>query len=70
MIPGPYTIVRCHFPDESTDMPDYRTLKYGYDSAEQAWSALPIVAAEEGIAEEECAVVRIIAREDMSRFFD
>jgi predicted HTH transcriptional regulator len=49
MIPGPYSICKGDFaPDE--DAMVYRTLKFGYDSARQAFAARAEVSAESGIA--------------------
>ena len=49
MIPGPYSIFQGDFaPDE--DGMIYRTLKFGFDSARQAFAARAEVSAESGIA--------------------
>ena len=49
MIPGPYSICQGDFaPDE--DGMIYRTLKFGFDSARQAFAARAEVSAESGIA--------------------
>lgn len=70
MIPGPYAICQAVFLDEDSDTPDYKTLKYGYDSAEQAWADVQTVASEEGVPAEDCLVIRTVDREEASRFTD
>ena len=67
MIPGPYAICHVTFPDDS-DCASYRTLKYGYDSAESAYSALETVASESDVPGSECAVIRHIDRNEAGDF--
>lgn len=67
MIPGPYAICHVTFEDNSGSA-IYRTLKYGYDTAMEAYSALSSVASEFGVAESECAVIRHIDYEKAGEF--
>ena len=44
MISGQYSI--CHVTTaENSDAPTYKTLKYGYNTAKQAYETVPVVAA-------------------------
>ena len=67
MIPGPYSICYVFFPDDS-DSASFRTLRYGYDTAMQAFSAIGKVAEDSGVPESDCAVVRGIDREEAEDF--
>ena len=69
MIPGPYALCRIHLPEDS-DYPSYITVRYGYDTAKQAWDARAVLAAEEGIEETDLVVVRPIERAEIERFID
>lgn len=68
MIPGPYAICHVTFASEGTDNPTYASLRWGYNSANQAYAALPAVVAEAGIPADECAVIRHIDREEAEEF--
>lgn len=70
MIPGPYSICHVSFDHQGADEAAYITLRYGYDSASQAYAALPAVAAEAGIPADDCAVIRHIDREEAEAFRD
>jgi hypothetical protein len=67
MIPGPYALCRIHLPEDA-DYPSYITVRYGYDTAKQAWDARATLAAEEGIEETALAVVRPINPDEIDRF--
>ena len=60
MIPGPYSNCKGDFaPDD--DAMIYRTLKFGYDSARQAFAARAEVSAESGIPVDDLVVIRFVA---------
>ncbi len=67
MIPGPYSIVHCT-PIENEDCLNLRTLKWGYDTAVQAYSALSSVAAAAKVAAKECTVIRDIQADEAAAF--
>ena len=67
MIPGPYSILQTTYEGDSDAM-SYMTLTFGYDTAEQAYSALGKVATDAGVPAEECIVMRIIEREEAADF--
>lgn len=58
MIPGPYSVCRFELVSDDGDALAYFTLRYGYDSVKQARAALPTLAREAGVPEEELCVVR------------
>ena len=62
MIPGPYSICRTSFPPES-DAAIFTTIRSGYDSADEAFADIPVIAREEGIPEEELVVIRFVDQE-------
>ena len=64
MIPGPYSVCQISFPPES-DAAIYTTIRSGYDSAEEAFKDIPVIAREEGIPEEELVVIRFVDREEI-----
>lgn len=69
MIPGPYSI--CHTKiSDSNDCVDYLTIKFGYDTAEQAYNSLPDVAKELNLKADDCIVIRHIEREEAVEFTD
>lgn len=68
MIPGPYSICHGVFEDEASEVPTFKPLKFGYDTAEQAWKNLDAVASEEGVSPEECTVIRVVEREEAKSF--
>ena len=63
MIPGPYSVCRVSFPEEDSDATRYDTVKYGYDTAEHAFSEIPELAEEEGIPAEDLVVIKFIEKE-------
>ena len=63
MIPGPYSICRISFPDEHSDAATYETIKYGYDTAEDAFADIPAVAEEEQIPAQDLVVIKFVDRE-------
>lgn len=67
MISGPYAVCHVTFPDES-DAAIYRTLRFGFESATSAQDALADVAAESGVAWQECAVIRHISTDEAGQF--
>ncbi|MBA7495685.1 hypothetical protein ES702_06274 [subsurface metagenome] len=62
MIPGPFSICRISFPEDS-DTPIYTTICYGYDSAEEAFDDISEVVDQEDIPVEELVVIQFIKRE-------
>lgn len=69
MIPGPYSICKIEFAP-GDDAIIYRTLKFGYDSASQAFEARAEVSAESGIPVDDLVVIRFVAPEEAERFED
>lgn len=67
MISGPYAVCHVTFPEESDDA-TYRTLRFGFESAIAAQDALADVAAESGVAWQECAIVRHINTDEAEQF--
>lgn len=67
MISGPYAVCHVTFPDES-DAATYRTLRFGYETATAAQDSLADVAADSGVAWQECAVIRHINTDESERF--
>ena len=67
MIPGPYGICHVTFSNDS-DAAIYRTLRFGFSSATSAQEDLADVAAEFGVAWQECAVIRQIDTAEAHRF--
>jgi len=63
MIPGPYSICRISFPDEDSDSATYETIKYGYDTASEAFRDIPTVAQEEDVPAEDLVVIKFVERE-------
>ena len=57
MIPGPYSICAVEVP-EDTDSPNYYTLRWGYDSIEDARADMPKIAKEEGYPIADLCVLR------------
>lgn len=70
MIPGPYSICYIDAPEDGGDGAVYKTLKFGYDSAAEAYRELAAVAAEEEVPADECTVIRYIEAEEAERFSD
>jgi hypothetical protein len=64
---GPYAICHVTFPNGS-DAATYRTLRSGFKSAEAADDALADLASEFEVAWQECAIIRSIAIDEVSRF--
>lgn len=69
MIPGPYALCRMHLPEDS-EFPSFITVRYGYDTAKEAWGARAALAAEEGIEETDLVVVRPIDQDEIESFID
>jgi|LakMenEpi03Aug12_release.lakeMendotaPanAssembly.Ray.scaffolds.fasta_scaffold1033158_1 hypothetical protein len=67
MIPGPYSICHISFLDES-DAPTFKTLCFGYDSAEAAYLDLSFIASQQNMPADECTVIRLIETEEASQF--
>lgn len=67
MIPGPYAICHIDFP-ENSDAAIFKTLRFGYDSAEAAYRELEKVATEKKLDVSECGVIREIDREEAADF--
>ena len=63
MIPGPYSICRISFPDEHGDAANYATIRYGYDTAEDAFDDILTVAEEEDLPTEDLVVIKFVDRE-------
>jgi len=61
---GPLSICHLRLNPEDGDGLTYRTLRWGFDDAGQAWRALPAVAAEHGVRAQECAVIGHLGPED------
>lgn len=70
MIPGPYILAHATETDHQTDGLTYRTLAYGYDTAQQALDGRAAIAAQHRIALSEIAVLRFIDVEEADRFLD
>lgn len=69
MIPGPYCICHVVFGEKSdSDVPTYRVLRYGYDTAESAYKNIDAVASDEDVPASECTVIRQIEREEVNEF--
>jgi len=67
MIPGPYAIY-AFTPDDS-DGGTFQTLSWGYDTATDAFNALPqVAAATHNVAESDCVVLRMIDRDEAAQF--
>ena len=62
MIPGEYSVCRIAF-EEDSDAATYSTIQYGFDTAEQAFGAIPGIARDENIPEDELVVIRFVERE-------
>ena len=58
---GTYSLCRISFEDNS-DAAIYTTIKYGFDTREQAFAAIPEIANAEKIPEAELVVIRFIDR--------
>jgi hypothetical protein len=69
MIPGPYAICFVEF-EENSDAGTYRILRWGYDSAADAFKDVATVASEKKVAEDRCTVIRQVDREEAGRFMD
>ena len=61
---GAYQICRFFLKDDQSEVPDYSSVKWGYDTAQQALRALPKIAEESGIKLEELCVVRAYFSEE------
>ena len=63
MIPGPYSVCRISFPQDS-DAAIYTTIKYGYDSAEDAAEDIPELARAENIPTEDLVVIKWVGTKE------
>jgi ACT domain-containing protein len=70
VIPGPYSLCHVTFPDPESDSATYTTLRYGYDTANEALSDLEVVAGEKGVPSDEVAIIRYVDVEEIDRFID
>ncbi len=61
MIPGEYSVCRIAF-DKDADAAIYTTIQYGFDTPEQAFDAIPGIARDENIPEDELVVIRFVER--------
>ena len=68
MFPGPYSICHGFFGDNNSDACSFRTLKFGYDTASNAYSDIEDIAKEEKVEVNECVVIRIIEKDEASGF--
>jgi hypothetical protein len=68
MIPGPYSLCHATFPAADSDAAIYRTLRYGYDTAGNAFHVRAIVAREFSVPEDEIVVLRVIDAEEQAEF--
>lgn len=66
MFPGPYAVCRVEVEDAS-DIINFFTLRYGYDSVEQAESDFEKISREFNVPLEELAVVRSWFYHDLVR---
>jgi len=69
MIPGPYAICHVTFKDND-DTAIYETIKYGYDTASQAYEAMKEVADDEDQKVDDLIVIRSIDKEESAKFSD
>ena len=69
MIPGPYSICKIDSAP-GDDAMIYQTVKFGYDSASQAFEARAEVSAESGIPVDDLVVIRFVAPEEAGRLGD
>lgn len=69
-IPGrPYAIVYYDLDlPYDAEIPPAVTLRFGYDTAAQAANELPAVAAEKGVEEDDCAIIREIREHELGTF--
>jgi hypothetical protein len=67
MIPGPFAICRIEFEDDSASA-ILHTLRWGYDSASQAFKDLENVAIDSRVEREGCVVIRYVEREEAEQF--
>ena len=68
MIPGPYAICHATVPDANSDSITYRTLSWGYDTANDAFNDIVAVAQKEGVNVDECRVTRDIDKAEAEEF--
>ena len=66
MIPGPFAICRIEFEVDS-DSAILHTLRWGYDSASQAFEDLKNVAIDSRVEPENCVVIRYVEREEAAQ---
>ena len=61
-IPGPYSVALGLFEDPDSEALTLKTLKYGYDSAEEAHSSIPELAKEGKYDPDDLFVYQIIEK--------
>ena len=64
MIPGPYSLCHVTGSEDDPESNHYRTLRFGYDKAADAYAARSKVASENEIPEDEVWVIRLIEPEE------
>tara|TARA_E500000331_G_scaffold237010_1_gene227369 strand:- start:977 stop:1171 length:195 start_codon:yes stop_codon:yes gene_type:complete len=63
MFPGPFAIAVASLEDPDSDAITLRTVRFGFDSAEEAHSAIPQIAKDEEKDIDELCVYQIIEKE-------
>ena len=63
MFPGDYSVCKASAQKDSDGM-NYATIKYGYDSVEEALAAISDLAQAEGVPEQDLCVVRSWSQQD------
>jgi hypothetical protein len=67
MIPGPFAICRVEF-EEDSDSAILYSLRWGYDSAGEAFKDLENVAVDSRVKAKDCVVIRYVDREEAAQF--
>ena len=70
MIPGPYEICLVTIVDDDSDTATYRSVLFGYDSAEEAFNEIAKVAQENKLDPKDLVVIRFIDRDEAAKFTD
>lgn len=68
MIPGPYYLCVYSEIDDGSDGFILTSVKWGYDTAEKAFSDIPEIAKEKSLPKEELVVIRWIDKEEAMNF--